>query len=129
MKSSHYRNRLVILALACAIVALADIGAPASLLARGTQGGGRLIVQRTSNFGTRMYLNLEVDGVQVASLGLAQHYEGVLSPGPHTLTVIGLPNQFHQSPTKVQVNVESGQTYAFIGAWDSDRVVLVKNGG
>ena len=50
-----------------------------------------LIVNRAANFGTRESINLSVDGVQVAVLGLNESYEGVLGPGKHVLSMTTNP--------------------------------------
>jgi hypothetical protein len=43
-----------------------------------SEDDARLVVSRAANFGTFEYLNLFVDGVHVADLGLGQSYDALL---------------------------------------------------
>src|SRR5437868_9610516 len=92
----------------------------------------RLVVTRPANFGTFHYLNLFVDGVQVADLGVNQSYDAVLPPGQHVLSVKTTPEAYrYTTPTQRRINAKPGKTYAFTAFWrNSDRAYLKKlNGG
>ena len=90
------------------------------------QSGGRLIVLRTANFGWNIGLNLKIDGRTVANVVQGRRYDHVLTAGRHVLTVSAAPNSYYSEPTSIVLNVHSGRTYVFTGAWDgSNRVVLV----
>ena len=90
------------------------------------QSGGRLIVLRTANFGWNIALNLKIDGRTVANVVQGRRYDHVLTAGRHVLTVSAAPNSYYSEPTSTVLNVHSGRTYVFTGAWDgSNRVVLV----
>jgi hypothetical protein len=90
------------------------------------QSGGRLIVLRTANFGWNIGLNLKIDGRTVANVVQGRRYDHVLTAGRHVLTVSAAPNSYYSEPTSTVLNVHSGRTYVFTGAWDgSNRVVLV----
>jgi hypothetical protein len=73
---------------------------------------------------------LFVDGVQVADLGLGQSYDAVLPPGQHVLSVSTTPQAYrYTAPTRLRVNLEPGETYAFTGFWrNSYRAYLYRNG-
>ncbi len=90
----------------------------------------RLVVTRSANFGTFEYLNLFVDGVHVADLGLGQSYDAVLPPGQHVLSVSTTPQIYRRTPPiQRRVNLEPGETYAFTAFWkNSDQAYLEKNG-
>jgi hypothetical protein len=78
-----------------------------------------LIVSRAANFGTRESINLSIDGVQVAVLGLNQSYEGVLRPGKHVLSMTTNPwTQGLTRLTERTVDAQPGKTYAFTALWD-----------
>ena len=90
------------------------------------QSGGRLIVLRTANFGWNIGLNLKIDGRTVANVVQGRRYDHVLTAGRHVLTVSAAPNSYYSEPTSTVLNVHSGRTYVFTGAWDgSNRVVLI----
>jgi hypothetical protein len=95
-----------------------------------SEDDARLIVSRAANFGTFQYLILFVDGVQVADLGLGQSYDAVLPPGQHVLSVSTTPQGYRRTPpTRLRVNLEPGETYAFTGFWrNSYRAYLYRNG-
>jgi len=90
----------------------------------------RLVVTRAANFGTFEYLNLFVDGVHVADLGLGQSYDALLPPGHHVLSVNTTPQIYRRTPpTQRRVNTEPDTTYAFTAFWnDSYQPYLEKNG-
>ena len=85
---------------------------------------GRLIVQRTPNFGTHLSIRMSIDGKKVANIGRNQHYGGVLSAGRHVVTVLALPNTEARRPTSMILTIKAGQVYIFTATWDSDRLVL-----
>ena len=86
----------------------------------------RLIVNRSAAFGVEESINLAVDGVQVAVLGINQNYDGALPPGRHVLSISTNPRTYGQnSPNRISVNVEPGKTYTFTAVWDdSERASL-----
>jgi hypothetical protein len=47
----------------------------------------RLIVNRSADFGINESINLAIDGVQVAVLGVNQNYDVALPPGKHVLSI------------------------------------------
>jgi hypothetical protein len=90
-----------------------------------------LVVTGTANFGTFQFVNLFVDGVHVADLGIDQTYKAVLLAGQHVLSVSTTPQAFRRTaPTEQRVNVEPGKTYAFTARWEDPEQVYpeVSNG-
>ena len=134
MKILHYISGLVVIAIACSVAAGTPIQAREtgsnSASAR-SDDNARLVVTRAANFGTFQYLNLFVDGVQVADLGLNQSYDAVLPPGQHVLSVSTTPQGYrYTAPTRRRVNAEPGETYAFTAFWkNSDQAYLRKSNG
>jgi hypothetical protein len=123
----------MILAIACSFAASTPIqarGVRSNSASARSEDDARLIVSRAANFGTFQYLILFVDGVQVADLGLGQSYDAVLPPGPHVLSVRTTPQAYRRTPpTRLRVNLESGETYAFTAFWrNSYRAYLYRNG-
>jgi hypothetical protein len=91
-----------------------------------TQAGGRLIVLRSPTFGWNIVLNLKIDGRTVANVVQGRRYDHLVPPGRHVLTASAAPNSYYSEPTSTALNVRSGHTYVFTGAWDgSNRVVLI----
>src|SRR6266571_7923700 len=85
---------------------------------------GRLIVQRTPNFGTHLSIRMSIDGEKVANIGRNQHYGGVLAAGRHVVTALALPNTQSRRPTSISVTIKSRQVYIFTATWEGDRLVL-----
>jgi len=134
MKILNYvSGKLMILAIACSFAANTPIqarGVRSNSASARSEDDARLIVSRAANFGTFQYLILFVDGVQVADLGLGQSYDAVLPPGPHVLSVSTTPQAYRRTPpTRLRVNLEPGETYAFTAFWrNCYRVYLYRNG-
>jgi len=117
----YVSTKLIIVAIACGFVAGAPIQArqPRSNSASPRSDNAYLIVNRAANFGTRESINLSIDGVQVAVLGLNQSYEGVLGPGKHVLSMTTNPRtQGLTRLTKRSLDAQPGETYAFTALWD-----------
>jgi len=134
MKILNYvSGKLIMVAIACSFAASTPIQAREarsnSASAR-SEDDARLVVTRAANFGTFQYLNLFVDGVLVADLGLGQSYEAVLPPGRHVLSVSTTPQIYQRTPpTRRRVNAEPGETYAFTAFWkNSYQAYLERNG-
>ena len=104
-----------------------SLRADTSIQARSADNA-RLIVNRSADFGIEESINLAVDGVQVAVLGINQNYDGALPPGKHVLSISTNPKTYGQnSPSQISVNVEPGKTYSFTAVWDdSERASLVE---
>ena len=114
-------TKLIIVAMACSFAAGAPIQART---ARSNSPSARsdnayLIVSRAANFGTRESINLSIDGVQVAVIGLNESYEGVLRPGKHVLSMTTNPwTQGLTRLTQRTLDAQPGRTYAFTALWD-----------
>ena len=114
-------SKLIMVAIACSFVASAPTQArPAN--------DARLIVNRSADFGVGESINLAVDGVQVAVLGINQNYDAALPPGRHVVSITTNPKTYgEQSPDQISVNAEPGKTYTFTAVWDdSERASLVE---
>ena len=84
-----------------------------------SRDSARLVVNRAANFGILESVNVFVDGIQVADLGLGQSYDAVLRPGEHVVSITINPKTNGQKPTKRRVDAKAGQTYAFTAVWKS----------
>lgn len=85
----------------------------------------RLIVQRSPNFGSDLFIRLSVDGKRVGDIPRNQHYGGVIPAGRHVVTALALPNTESRRPTSIPLIAKAGQVYIFTAGWSSDRLVLV----
>src|SRR5712671_3523007 len=134
MKILNYvSGKLIMVAVAFSFAASTPIqarGARSNSASARFEDDARLVVTRSANFGTFEYLNLFVDGVHVANLGVGQSYDAVLPPGQHVLAVSTTPQIYRRTPpTQRRVNLEPGETYAFTAFWkNSDQAYLEKNG-
>jgi hypothetical protein len=87
----------------------------------------RLIVNRSADFGVNESINLAIDGVQVAVLGINQNYYTALLPGKHVVSITTNPRTYpEQSPNQILLNAERGKSYTYTAVWDdSERASLV----
>ena len=135
MKILNYvSGKLIMVAIAFSFAASTPIqarGARSNSASARSEDDARLVVTREANFGTFEFLNLFVDGVHVADLGLNQSYDAELPPGQHDLSVTTTPQTYmYEPPTHRRVNARPGKTYAFTAFWQNyDEAYLEKNGG
>jgi len=123
-------TKLVIVAIAWSFAAAASIQArqPRSTSESAGSDNAYLIVNRAANFGTRESINLSVDGVQVAVIGLNGSYEGVLRPGKHVLSMTTNPQtQGLTRLTQRTLDAQPGKTYAFTALWDDSYNASLEN--
>jgi hypothetical protein len=134
MKILHYvSGKLIMIAIAFSVAASTPIQArqaKANSAAASSGDNARLVVTRAATFGTFQFLNLSVDGVQVANLGLDQSYDAVLPPGQHVLSVSTTPQIYRYiPPTQRRINAKPGKTYEFTAFWkNSEQAYLLRNG-
>src|ERR1700676_174060 len=95
MKISHYVSlKLVTIALVCSVAASTPLQARQAKAKSASARSGdnaRLVVTRAAHLRTFEFVNLFVDGVQVADLGVNQSYSAVLRPGQHVLSIAPSP--------------------------------------
>src|SRR6476619_3457922 len=130
---NHVSGKLIMVAIVCSFAASTPIQARvarSNFASARSEDDARLVVTRSANFGTFQYLNLFVDGVHVADLGLGQSYDALLPPGQHVLSVSTTPQTYRRTPaTQRRVTAEPGETYAFTAFWkNSYRAYLERNG-
>ena len=121
-------GKLIMVAIACSFAASTSIQAreARAVSASGSSGNNaRLVVTRAPNFGTLEFVNLFVDGVQVADLGYNQTYDAILRPGQHVISMTTNPDIDINTPSPIYVSARPGQTYAFTAVWkDAEDVSL-----
>jgi hypothetical protein len=86
------------------------------MFSRNSNRGGRLIVQRSANFGTRLVVHLWIDDRAVADIQRDRRYDGFVSAGRHVLTGLAVPNSEFRQPTSTDLTVQPGHPYVFIAA-------------
>ena len=109
------------IAVACSVGVIASI--------QGRSGdNARLIVNRSADFGINESINVVIDGVRVAVLGINQNYQAALPLGKHVVSITTNPKIYpEQSPAYLQVNAKPGRTYTLTAVWnDSERASLVE---
>jgi hypothetical protein len=111
---------LLIATLTCGVssAAMASPAAPSGSTA------GRLVIYRAANLGAGLFLDVNIDGANAATIGMGKTYTGSLSPGKHEISVILRPNQLFLPRTKKTLMVESGKTYVFTAMWQGQNLVL-----
>ena len=123
MKTSHIQpSKLFLIALACSLLAGAatiKAGGYESTSSMPLNGNARLVVWRAADFGTFIYLNLYIDGVQITTLARGVGYEAIVRPGRHILSVSTTPCPYGKTRfTRQDVNMKPGETYAFTALWE-----------
>jgi hypothetical protein len=125
MKTSQFGSgKILIIAIACSLA----LGTTTQAGANGnaSMDNANLVVHRAADFGTLIYLNLYIDGVQVTTLGLNERYEAIVRPGPHVLSIGTSPSPYgHTKFTYRRVHIHRGQSYAFTALWEgADQATL-----
>ena len=117
MKKLIYHSYVLLIATALAwgVVTSAPAAQPA-----------QLIIYRAANLGTGVFLDVKIDGADAGTVGMGQTYSGSLSPGNHAISVLVRPNLMFLSPTKMNLMVEGGRTYAFTAMWQGQNLVLAR---
>jgi hypothetical protein len=94
-------------------------------MAAASKNAGHLTIKRAPKFGSRMALNVSIDGAQVALLGAGQSYNGTLSAGEHVIFVNVTPSRARGGTATKRLMVAAGQTYSFTAMWTNGRVDLM----
>jgi hypothetical protein len=125
-----YAFLITALALTCAVLSGCEMsgtappGATTSVAGPASQNAARLIIRRAANMGTGLFLDIDIDGASVGSIGMGEIYRGSLLPGQHVVSVLLRPNQLNLPRTQKTLTVEKGQTYALTAMWQGQTVVL-----
>ena len=139
------RRMFVVLGLTCAVVLMTAAsqargttprstvytrpGAAASTFDRNYPGTGRLIVQRSADFGYSLFLKLWINGREVDNIAWNYRYDAFVPAGQYVVTVLAVPGSNGRRPNSTLVTIRPGRTYIFTGTWESDRVVLRRASG
>jgi hypothetical protein len=126
MKSKRSFVSKVLLIFLCTIfIDTVAQGGPSSSYLRSVHiAPGRLIVDRTPNFGWNLGFNLQIDGRPVANVVQGHSYSTWLPAGPHVLTVHKVPVVGYFEPTSTTVNIQPGAEHLYLAMWDSGLVYL-----
>ncbi len=84
-----------------------------------------MTIRRAANFGSRLTLNVSIDGARVAALVTGRSYNGTLSPGQHVISLTVTPNRGRFGTTTKSLTVHAGQTYSFTAVWSGHHLVLM----
>lgn len=103
--------------------ALAAANKPAPAAAQKSEGSGHLTIVRAANLGG-VIVGFSIDGKQVMKLNFNEKYDAPISAGPHTLSVIPIPNSEHATANDLKLTVEAGKTYHYTIKRDDVRVIL-----
>jgi hypothetical protein len=96
--------KLVMIAIACSFAASTVIQAQQPKENSASGDNARLVVTRAANFGTFEFVNLFVDGVQVADLGFNQKYDAILPPGQHVISMTTKPDIDVNTPSPIYLS-------------------------
>ncbi len=127
-KYSFAKNVLLMLIFGCATCISIVAQGGSGYLRANHHPPGRLIVDRTPNFGWNLGFNLLIDGRPVGSVAQGRRYSTWLPAGPHVLTVHKVPATGFTEPTSTTVNIQPGAEHLYVAMWDSGLVYLQPNG-
>lgn len=125
MKSKHSFARIVFLMLVfgCAMF-ISTLAQGGGYLRSNHVPPGRLIINRSPNFGWNIGYTLQIDGRPAGSLAQGHNFSTWLSAGPHVLTVFRVPASGYTAPTSTTVNIQPGAEHLYVAMWDSNLVYL-----
>jgi hypothetical protein len=126
MKSKHrfLTNMFFMLVFGCAIWISTVVQGGAGYLRSSHVPPGRLIIDRSPNFGWNLGYHLQIDGRPVTSVVLGHSYSTWLPAGPHVLTVLKVPATGYTEATSTTVNIQPGAEHLYVAMWDSNQVYL-----
>jgi hypothetical protein len=84
-----------------------------SLAPAQSQHGGRLVIWRVATLGNDLFVGVTIDGRHAADLPYGHHFDTVLPPGHHVISVEPYPQIFGGAGATVMINVRPGQLYNF----------------
>jgi hypothetical protein len=88
-------------------------------------GNSHFVIWRAPDFGTLLFLVVEIDGQPLATLSQGSGYEAVIRPGVHTIVVSNSPSPYGKTRFfSRRIMFTGGQTQAFKAFWDSDQVIF-----
>lgn len=123
----HNVSKLFAIAVACSFAVTVTVRAGPNSGA--FADNARLTVWRAADFGTIIFLNLYIDGVQVTTLGRNEGYEAIVRPGHHVFSIGTSPSPYGKTNiTHRPVTVERGRTYAFTALWLGANGAALENG-
>ena len=110
---SKFLFAIAVTALACALV-------PKPAFAADT---GKLTVNRSAKFGTKMVLDVYLDGKRVGQLVRGRSYTTSLPAGTHVVKVQASPRKAMNEASK-QVTIAAGKDTSLTASWDGQQLSL-----
>jgi len=104
---------VVVTSLACALL-------PSPAFAAGT---GKLTVNLSAKFGTKMVLDVYLDGKRVGQLVRGRSYTASLPAGTHEVKVQASPQKPTSGASK-KVTIEAGKDTTLTASWDGQQLSL-----
>lgn len=84
-----------------------------SIATSSAEHGGRLIIWRIPGLGDNLFVGVDIDGRHAGDMPYGHHFETVLSPGRHVITVQPYPRIFSDAGATVVIKVRPGGLYNF----------------
>jgi hypothetical protein len=91
------------------------------------QEGSRLVIWRIPGLGNDLIVDVRIDGRPAGAVNYGQHFETILSPGRHVVSVRALPQPYPRPPFAITIDVKPGQLYNFTAKGGTDQLILVKS--
>ena len=124
----NYTSKALFILAACVIL-LGGIAASDAQQVRATDSrqGGRLIIWRIPGLGNDLIVGVTIDGRSAADITYGNHFETILSPGRHVVTVKAFPNPYLHEPYTITLNVRPGELYNFTAKGGTNQLVLKRS--
>jgi hypothetical protein len=94
----------------------------ANTLASHSAGGGRLILKHSPTLGMNIVVGVVIDGQPAGSFAKGHSFDRAITPGRHSMSV--LVNGRENTAARINLEVRSGETYAYVVKYRAGRVVL-----
>jgi hypothetical protein len=118
-----YLPDVAMIAVACSFLGCQTTApGPSATASAPHANAGRLTISRAANLGEMLVVT--VDGGKPVTVRAGDIFTTSLSPGKHVVSAILQPNQLNLTPTKLNLNVEKGKSYAYTAMWRGDTLVL-----
>jgi hypothetical protein len=92
-----------------------------------SQEGGRLVIWRIPGLGNDLIVDVRIDGKPAGAINYGQHFETILFPGGHVVSVRALPQPYPRPPFAITIDVKPGHLYNFTAKGGTDQLILVRS--
>jgi hypothetical protein len=127
MKKNVFYRIPFLLAVSATLLGLITASDAQHVPARRSMEGGRLVIWRIPGLGNDLIVEVRVDSRLAGNITYGQHFETILAPGHHTVSVRALPQPWPREPFSIALDVKSGGLYNFTAKGGTLQLILVRS--